>query len=479
MSRNSKDVSNDEGDVGSIIAAYKENPAAWNKFRMSTPASVEGSLDKKRKKAPAAATRTRGRDKKAKKANDSDKDEHTITVEDSDDETPEPPRSVIVYPKVPKPLPVSRCSTKAAPTPDYADYAPFTFTKDTSYEDFLIYMCTKLHCGCSQILAKHELDMRWRPHKPQSAKLLVVGGSEGYDAMKLQMFKKKDGERNMDLVVPMPAEVQAALPEWMNADEKPVQFDYGALIALSSSSDSVAAQMKTINAQTKHEIAELEKEYPIGKHAGLDPQKRYYLQPVTNYFFELNNPRMGLWANAMAAKKDGVDMKNPPQSLYFDGAHRVKHFASAPAAAAGPSLPFHTNNAPAPPLSRCKAPGKCRCRMAPCPATLRRSRFRTTTTPLVHHPAVPGPPPAVPAPSSPVKRHNVSLEQFCEYHDIVDADRDRLKNLGMRLGGNISSALDKDLIDAGFTKFGWDYIFKKNSSFKKDLAAGVFGEQAV
>lgn len=92
--------------------------------------------------------------------------------------------------------------------------------------------------------------------------------------------------------------------------------------------------------------------------------------------------------------------------------------------------------------------------------------------PALAHPHPPPQPKS--APPSPVKRHSVSVDRFCQDYDIDDIDCARLKEVGFRPGDVTKSERDNDLQSAGFTLFGWRRIHEANVRFKADLSAGKF-----
>lgn len=82
-------------------------------------------------------------------------------------------------------------------------------------------------------------------------------------------------------------------------------------------------------------------------------------------------------------------------------------------------------------------------------------------------------------PSSPIRRHSITTEKFCEIYNIDDVDCERLKDVGFRPGDGTEPKADDDLKEAGFTIFGWKRVHQANIRFKADLAAGVFDAAAV
>lgn len=78
------------------------------------------------------------------------------------------------------------------------------------------------------------------------------------------------------------------------------------------------------------------------------------------------------------------------------------------------------------------------------------------------------------APSSPVKRHTVSLAQFAENYNLEDGDAALLMEVGFRPGDPTEATLDEELKKIGFTFFSWKRIHNANVRFKADLAAGKY-----
>jgi hypothetical protein len=92
-----------------------------------------------------------------------------------------------------------------------------------------------------------------------------------------------------------------------------------------------------------------------------------------------------------------------------------------------------------------------------------------TGAPLLPTPSQPS------APPSPAKHRPVSIDEFCTFYSISQADRERLDKLDYQPG----DAIDKlERIDwngeAGFAKLGWERMLGTHRRFLKDVRLGVW-----
>ncbi|KAJ6505756.1 hypothetical protein C8R47DRAFT_1066646 [Mycena vitilis] len=475
ISDGSQSCADDDVD-GMILATAKEHPEAARKFLVTTPAIVEKMKAKavKRKRAT-----TEGDDKKVKKAKAKAK------KTDTDDDDSDPPPCITYYINIPKAVSATTTKKRASSSKsdnDVLQKGPFSLRVSDSYPKLLATIATELPCRVEQI---HQSKITWKPKKPQNAEKLPLGKEKGYKALVAEMEGKADGARVVLLFMPPPAKPMEDENPWVADEEAGPAFDFGELES-SSTGDSIQEQKNSFNKATKDERAVLETKYPVGNNANF-PSLRVYQDPKTNFYFELNSIRLGLWASAIAQKK--TDENTPPSSRYFDADARIKVIPTlaapaapaAPAAGALPALPALPPAAQPPSLSitdlvmaslltQSGGTGGI--------ASLLFPQLNGLLPPVVPPPAA-APPPALPlqprtAPPSPVKRHTVTRDQFCELYNIDESDAVLLKEVGFRPGDKTSPEYDEEIKKAGFSLFSWRRIHEANVSFKADLAKGNF-----
>lgn len=172
-------------------------------------------------------------------------------------------------------------------------------------------------------------------------------------------------------------------------------------------------------------------------------------------------------------------------SRFFDANQRIKTIPTTPAPAiAAPAAPV-----PAAPMAAAPTPV-----VAPVAAPLSISDLLIASLlshngglagffPNIQQAAPQRPRTPVPAQAysrtalpSPIKRHSVTTDQFCERYEIDGPDCALLKQIGFKPGDLTDAKLDEDLKDAGFTIFSWKRVHLANLRFKADLSAGVFDE---
>lgn len=160
-----------------------------------------------------------------------------------------------------------------------------------------------------------------------------------------------------------------------------------------------------------------------------------------------------------------TDVKTPPtDSRFFDANQRMKNVPNAP-----PTIQPSTTVMPAPLIA---AP--------PAPVSNMSVSDLLVASLLAQSGGLSRILPQFPGsgtrttPPSPVKRHSVTTEQFCELYGIDDVDCVCLKDVGFRAGDSTDAKVDDDLKEAGFTIFSWRRIHHANVRFKSDLAAGVY-----
>ncbi|KAJ7207887.1 hypothetical protein GGX14DRAFT_567194 [Mycena pura] len=478
-------MSDDETDLNMILGTVRDAPDACHKFMRPLSSSNPPST-KKRKPSSASKEDVPARSSKRKRLTAKD-DEDTIDINDNDDDLDErPPPQITVYPKIVVPAPPPKRVGARQPPPTLHPFAPFSFTEEHTYSDFLSFLCEKLGCAREQLLPRHEAEMKFKPQKPKTAESDVVGGESGFKIMAANIFKKKPEYHTIDVLLPPPSAVRTAAPDWSTDDTKP-NFDPSAYETPTPNltSNSIAAQRASINEQSRSEQQALLDHYPIGNVPHLDNKKRYWKQVSTGHYFELNTLRIGVWANAMASGREGVDLQNPPASIHFDANARVKIIH-------GRNIEDVSNSAqtvpsPSSPRNNDWMAQQMQMQMQQM-QQMQMMQMQLCGFPYpfrdnVHSPDLPRPFQAVnharhlrSTHPSPVKRHSVTVSQFCAYYDIDDTDRDRLIDLGFRPGRPIPSELDNGLIELGFVRFVWVHIVDCNRRFRNDLAAGVFDE---
>ncbi|KAJ7939484.1 hypothetical protein B0H13DRAFT_2300762 [Mycena leptocephala] len=423
--------------------------AAWvaaRKFYVSTPALERVKATKKKcprdenSSSNSPATSSRPRKKAKTKA-------APIEIDDDDDDDDDPPYTIAVYAWISKnPAPTTPKSRKINPNPgDVVKKGPFNVSSKDNYPIFLSKLAAALPCRPDNI---HEQKILWKPVKPMNVPSLPLGGANGYKIMISAFTDRKSAER---MVVPsmpapgQPMEEETICPDpWpigADDDKKPPIFDYTELEP-TGPSDSIHQQQISFNKATKTERALLEDTYPIGNYPAIDPNKRIYHDPKTNFYFDLNSSRTGVWSSATAQNKTD-EMKPPLESRFFDAKQRMEIGNTPPAdfALPGPAItavagPAVTAPPPAAPLSLSNL------LMA---SILSQSGAGVLTALLPQLNPARAPAPLAPtpandpaqhrtAPPSPVKWHTVTVERFCEFYDIDAIDCTRLQEVGFRPG---------------------------------------------
>ncbi|KAJ7873625.1 hypothetical protein B0H14DRAFT_3438192 [Mycena olivaceomarginata] len=252
-------------------------------------------------------------------------------------------------------------------------------------------------------------------------------------------------------------------------------FDYSELEP-TLPSDSIIAQKQSFNKATKDERAKLEEKYPVGNYPQF-PDLRVYCDTSTSFYYELNTTRSGVWASAMAQGK--TDENTPPVSKFFDANQRIKTVPAVVAAPApAPAIPA-IPTAPAVAGSSLSITDLLFASLLSQPGSGGLAALILGLNPVPSAAPAPVPPAnSAPhsrsAPSSPVKRHTVSLAQFAENYNLEDGDAALLVEVGFRPGDPTEATLDEELKKIGFTFFSWKRIHNANVRFKADLAAGKY-----
>jgi hypothetical protein len=228
----------------------------------------------------------------------------------------------------------------------------------------------------------------------------------------------------------------------------------------------------------KTECAKLEEEYPIGNVPQF-PDKRVFHDSKTGFYFDLNASRLGVWAAAMVHfsflipqdlsliclyKAQGkTDVTTPPiNSRFFDANQHIKIVPTT--TPIQPMTPTPSIVTPQLPLASNLSISDLLVA-----SLLSQSGGLSKIFPQLHSNSNG----TRTAPPSPIKRHSITTEQFCEMYDIDDIDCARLKDVGFRAGDPTDAKADNDLKEAGFTIFSWRRVHRANLRFKADLAAGV------
>ncbi|KAJ7921024.1 hypothetical protein B0H13DRAFT_2418679 [Mycena leptocephala] len=462
-----------DNDVNSMIRdVIAEHPAAARKFLVRTPEIVKKDQEKREKaKAKSKKRKTPDQDDdddvqpKAKKGKVK-KD----TKSESDDDPP-----ITYYINIPKPVPATSkkraSSSKASEDDTMVQRGPFTLPPSDSYADLLTAIAAELPCREEHIVTSK---ITWKPKKPKNAEKLPLSKATGYDAMVKEMEGKVPEGRVVLLFMPPPVKPMDDEVPWETKNDPEPMFDYSQLEP-SGANESVMQQKETFNKATKEERAKLEEKYPIGRYPQF-PDRRVYYDAETGFYFELNSTRIGVWSSAMSQGK--TDENKPPNSKFFDASQRIKVVptpAVAPAIPAPPALP----PAPAPAFagSSLSLENILLASILSQPGGGLAALLGLNPAP----PAAPIPGPAANAPpvprsvpSSPLKRHTVSLAQFADDYNLEDGDTALLAEVGFRPGDPTEATLDEELKKVGFTFFSWKRIHAANVRFKADLAAARF-----
>ncbi|KAF8495257.1 hypothetical protein F5888DRAFT_1635740 [Russula emetica] len=457
-----------DNDVNGIIAAtIRDVPAAAHKFMVSSPKVI--------KQKAALQERKRKRDEKKVASNKKKKKGSDLSLDkpdtDSDDEEPQPVTPITVYVLIPKkPLLTtigSKSRSKASTVDDTLQKGPFTLLSTDDYQQFLSKLTITLPCQKPNI---HQSKIQWKTKKPTNAPYLPLDGEAGFSAMITETTFRKPADHVILLSMPPPAVPME--------DENPWPTEITRRKKVDLTIDSIQQQKITFNKATKTERSLLEEEYLIGNHVQF-PNKRTYYNTKTSFYFELNASRLGVWSAAMAQKK--TDVKAPPMdSQFFDANQRIKNVSDALPAPV-PTVPSTLPNTPVAATaglsisdiiiaSLLSQSGGLSGLFPNLPAVLQGpSAPQAPSSPTLSNTSGPRP-----APPSPIRRHSITAEKFCELYNIDDVDCERLKDVGFQPGDGTKPKADDDLKEAGFTIFGWKRVHQANLRFKADLAAGMF-----
>ncbi|KAJ7937638.1 hypothetical protein B0H13DRAFT_1852273 [Mycena leptocephala] len=468
-----------------VIDTIRDVPHAARKFLVTTP-----ELEKKKATTKKCSNAMRQPSTSSSTGDESRKKRKTEVIDlDDDDDLLEPPTPAPTL-KGPK--------AKSKTDDDVIKKGPFSLSSKDTYDMFLEKLASALPCRPQYIFQQK---ITWQPFKRKNATPLPLGAANGYPIMIAAIVKGQVGgtHASFDDACPSAAHgggnsmlifgdevfLLTISQPWPTGadddDEKHNKFDYSELES-SGPANSVYEQQISFNKATKTERALLEETYPIDNYPAIDPNKRIFHDPKTDFYFDLNSSRMGVWCNAMASAKE-----DPWESRFFDANQRIKNTANnvhATASVALTSVAGTSLTAPVPAPAPASTPSLSDVLIA---SLLAQGGGLAALFPQLNPTAAlaPPPPPAtvfpVPdpvqprtAPPSPVKRHSVSVERFCDDYDIDAVDCTRLSAVGFRPGDPTEPKPDEDLRDAGFSIFGWKRIHNGNLRFKVDLAAGRF-----
>lgn len=159
---------------------------------------------RKREEKKAASKRANPPQKKAKTS------ATTNTVDDESDNQLIPSPTITAYALIPKKTPANSSKgkgRKTANTDDNLQKGPFTFNSTDTYETFLAKLAGALSCRVENI---NQNKIQWRPKKPATTPLLILGAAAGFHAMVDEMSSRKPGDRTILLSMPPPIEPMEA-----------------------------------------------------------------------------------------------------------------------------------------------------------------------------------------------------------------------------------------------------------------------------
>ncbi|KAK7025849.1 hypothetical protein R3P38DRAFT_3193461 [Favolaschia claudopus] len=170
-----------------------------------------------------------------------------------------------------------------------------------------------------------------------------------------------------------------------------------------------------------------------------------------------------------------TDTDHPPASRFFDADQRIKQAGSGShppadtptaAPALAPPVPYSTGSLTDVLLAALLADGTL--------GSLLGFNNNNGSATSVSTPASAPPPPPNPSgpPPSPVKRHSVSLDAFCDMYDIDASTRALLAEVGFLPGDPTELQPDEDLKQVGFSIYGWRRVHMVNLCFMTALADG-------
>ncbi|KAJ7905020.1 hypothetical protein B0H13DRAFT_2024068 [Mycena leptocephala] len=464
-----------DNDVdGMILATARAHPEATRKFLVRTPALMAKQAKNQQQKERRAEKAAAKRKQNDAEADDDDEPKAKKAKGKAKKDLDDPPPSITYYINIPKPPPLTKKRGAKAADDDCLQKGPFSLPTSESYSTLLSSMAAELPCRKENI---NESKITWKPKKPKNGEKLPLGKNTGYQAMVTEMEGKAPEGRVVLLFMPPPTKPMEEATPWETNDEPVPSFDYTQLEP-TGAADSVAQQKESFNKATKEERMKLEEKYTIGNYPNF-PDRRVYFDAQTGFYFELNASRLGIWASAMA--QGTTDENKPPTSKFFDANQRIKTIPSVAVPAPAPAVlaPPALTAVPAPTGSSLSLSDLLL-------ASLLGGGGIAAMLPGFNLPGLPVPQPSAPAPApnpvphlrstppSPVKRHTVPLDRFCELYALDAADAALLKSVGFRPGDHTGPTLDEQLAKFGFTYFSWQRIHGANLRFKADLASGTY-----
>jgi len=244
---------------------------------------------------------------------------------------------------------------------------------------------------------------------------------------------------------------------------------------------SAKVQIAAIQTDSSGYLKELQEQYPTG-NCSLWPDQRTYSRSTGGKvsYWQLNTLRLQIWANALAMGKDGVTLRDPPNSPHFDVSAARKPPSNAVTSAVVPTTAAELPPAPFMPSQYPYAP-----LYAPPPWGYHPH--------LYHYPSsLYGPPPGQFHGTPPVAGTNnespfpspgkvspldlkISLDRFCTRYEIPDSNQAKLASLEYIPGNkDVMELEESDWKEAGFSKFGWKAFLRAHRQFIKDAKDGLW-----
>ncbi|KAK1221794.1 hypothetical protein PQX77_015388 [Marasmius sp. AFHP31] len=361
----------------------------------------------------------------------------------------------------------------------------FKFASDNTYDEFLEAVARILPCDVDNLAVE---SFRWRPTKPASAKTLIIGNDDGYQALLLNARQDTKGRLILLYMDPPLKPAAPARQDVGTSAESAPLFDYGAL-ACAKTTTHIAEQKATVNKQLGSVTTELEKLYPVGNVAGF-PDKRVYVNK-SGHMWELTKMRLNNWASHIIAPgpgQTGCDTENPPHTSHFDVDQRIRVPSKSKSTNSSSQKASPPSATPAPAVPSTPTPASSDASQLLAVVALKmlsdmnrkdtdreeRNRHDETNYGVVAD----HPPPAVlhtprPAPS-PKKCYGVPLTDFCKHYDLSSEDESRLEKLRYRPGDkNIRRLEEVDWHDVGFQKLEWFSVLDAHDRFLNDVKTQV------
>ncbi|KAJ7880812.1 hypothetical protein B0H14DRAFT_3764552 [Mycena olivaceomarginata] len=449
-----------------IQGVIDDQPKVAAQFIVNTPAIMEKEVSSKPRKQGHTDTA-------AKRKHDSDQSDEKATKAKSkrnrlDSDADEPPPSITYYIYIAKPV-VATSKKKAATDDDLLQKGPFSLLISHSYSSLLTSIAAELPC--------HPENLNKSKLKPKNAEKLPLTSDKGYKAMVTEMKEKTVNNRVVLLYMPAPMKPMEEEMPWDTNEEPMPAFDYSKLEPAGASSAIQEQKVSFIQQTTKEERERLENRYPIGQYPQF-ADKRVYFDSKTGFYFELNSSRC-LGSSVGSGGAVDVNETKPPNSNFFDANQRIKNIPAIPAPVPAP-VPTPVPAPAATPAGSIPALGGASFSEILLATLLSSGGLGALLNPgALHGPTARSTPlsnpPANPrsTPPSPIKRHKVTVDQFCDIYGLEDDDAVLLKEVRFRPGDQTTPTVDEELKSMGFTVFSWRRIHNANMKFKADLAAGM------